>query len=210
MILGPPAEAPIATTLVATIDDRRLQIDAVDGYLGGYILARTGQTVTLRLRILHRSAHFVDGHYDPGTGTWRDGREPIPFTKDFGELLGAWRAPTGSVPVNLYAGLTYATLVRPTSIERFTGLYGIEITSGDHLGTVFGKPATTFGALHGSLEGIPVYVGTTSVVFGLKLGPWDAEGIRILARYRNGLEPFGQYYDIRREAWSLGVQFDIH
>src|SRR5512141_1358673 len=100
----PDSDAPLAyragieafaTTLVATIDSRRLQIDAVDGYLGGYILARTGQTVTLRLRILHRSAHFVDGHYDPGTGTWRDGREPIPFAKDFRESLGAWRVPTG-------------------------------------------------------------------------------------------------------------------
>ncbi|MBI3195535.1 MAG: hypothetical protein HYZ34_13875, partial [Ignavibacteriae bacterium] len=61
----------------------RLQIDAVDGFFGGNISfsQTTDSNIILqsRLRILHRSAHLVDGHYVTPTHSWIDNLEPIPY-----------------------------------------------------------------------------------------------------------------------------------
>jgi hypothetical protein len=94
-------------------------------------------------------------------------------------------------------------------MSRFGTLHGIEITSGDALGDLFGKRATMFAAYNLSLDGIPSYVGTTTLMAGFKFGEWSGQGVRILVSYRSGLEPFGQYFDVRRQYWSLGLLFDV-
>ncbi len=53
----------------------RLQVDAADGYFGGH-LTRTIPTshneLQLRIRFLHLSAHFIDGHFDETFGAVED------------------------------------------------------------------------------------------------------------------------------------------
>ena len=65
----------------------RLQIDALDGFFGGNAAFSrkydNGKFIS-RFRIIHNSAHFVDGHYDRYEGKWINDDEPIPFTRDFG------------------------------------------------------------------------------------------------------------------------------
>ncbi|MDX1699202.1 MAG: hypothetical protein R3250_01230, partial [Melioribacteraceae bacterium] len=67
----------------------RLQIDALDGLFGGNVAFSknydNGRFIS-RFRIIHNSAHLVDGHYDRYSGKWINDDEPIPFTRDFGEL----------------------------------------------------------------------------------------------------------------------------
>ena len=97
----------------------RLQMDAADGYFGGYLVGRQqGPTsaLTLRFRIMHLSSHMLDGNYDPNTGEWKDGREPVPLSRDFGELLGAYSWLGRNWEVMVYSGLSYATLVRPPEL----------------------------------------------------------------------------------------------
>ncbi len=149
--------------LTTSAQGLRLQVDAVDGFFGGHIVYRseTDQSAFgLRLRILHLSAHFVDGHIDPATGTWRDGRAPLPFTRDFGELVGSYTFSAGPIAIMPYAGISYATLVRPTTINRWGGLGGVEMNSGEFIGKVFGKPFELYAADNLTIAGIPDYVGT--------------------------------------------------
>ena len=198
--------------LSSSIAGHRLQIDAVDGFFGGHLLTSFpigAAKAFLRLRILHRSAHFVDGHFDSGTNSWRGGREPIPFTKDYGELLGAVAWDLSPVRFMAYSALSYATLVRPVEIRRVSSFHGLEMNTGDALGHFLGRPFSLFAACQLSLQGIPAYVGTGTLAGGIRLGAWDAAGIEILARYRSGLDMFGQYYNVRRSGWETGVCFDL-
>ena len=166
--------------------------------------------------MLHLSAHFVDGHYDLQTNGWRDGKSPIPFTRDFGELLGAYEFQAGSaeefwgsVHVMIYLGIGYAAKVRPDELRRTSFVQGLEIRTSDPLGTFFGKPWNIYLAYNFSLTGIPGYIGSKNIESGIKLGEWSGTGIRIYLSYYNGLDVFSQYFNIRREHWGVGFTFDF-
>jgi hypothetical protein len=190
----------------------RLQVDAVDGFFGGHVVfSSRGQSdeTAVRLRLLHQSAHFLDGHIDTRTGGWKDGREPIPFTRDFGELIGSHRWSGPSFTLRIYGGFSYATLVRPENLRRWGALGGIEIQNPSIVGPVFSHPASLYLAAHFSLAGIPQYIGTQNLESGVKFGAWDGTGIKFYLSYYRGLEIFSQYYDIRVESWGIGFALDF-
>ncbi|MBX2989808.1 MAG: hypothetical protein KF749_01425 [Bacteroidetes bacterium] len=191
----------------------RLQIDAVDGFFGGHVTYisthETSSRFTLRLRLLHLSAHFLDGHFNNSTQTWKDGRAPIPFTRDFGELLGMYDFRGSWVSGRIYAGISYATLIRPTEIKRIEGHGGMEFYTPEAAGSVLGRPFNLYLAYNMTLRGIPSYVATHHSEMGIKLGEWSSTGLRIFLSYYNGLDVFSQYYDLRREDWGVGVAFDF-
>lgn len=190
----------------------RLQVDALDGFFGGHVLysRRMDQaTIHARLRILHRSAHFVDGHIDPATGYWAGNRDPVPYTRDFGELAGVLDLSTAVGMVRVYSGISYATLIRPTMIERVGGLIGGEFRTSDSTYTLFGKPFNLFTAYNLTLAGIPAYLETHTLETGIRFGSWSSTGVMILASYHHGPEIYGQYYDLKRDYWQIGFSFDI-
>jgi len=190
----------------------RLQIDAVDGLFGGHLAFRHGDGRSLfaiRLRILHHSAHFVDGHYDLNTESWKDDRVPNPYTRDFGELVLSHRWGFPQVSIRLYGGVSYATLARPEEVQRWAGQAGVELQYGLPGGGVFGKPFSIYLADHFTLNGIPAYRGSNNLEGGVKFGPWESLGLRIYVNYHSGLEPFGQYFDLFREHWWMGFALDV-
>lgn len=190
----------------------RLQVDAVDGFFGGHIVfssrGRSNETA-VRLRLLHQSAHFLDGHIETPTGGWKDGRQPIPFTRDFGELIGSHRWSGSWFTLRVYGGFSYATLVRPDNLRRWGALGGAEIQSPAIIGPVFDHPAGLYLAAHFSLAGIPQYTGTQNIEAGVKFGAWEGTGIKFYLSYYRGLEIFSQYYDIRVESWGMGFALDF-
>lgn len=198
--------------LTSTYSGRRLQVDAVDGFFGGHLLYRSAEPdakFVVRLRGLHRSAHFVDGHYDNSLNQWRNERVPLPFTKDFADLLLAYTWNQFEAPLTVYSGLGYTTLVRPVEIDRFSMSLGAEVSSGTMMGSVFSKPFALFASYNLSLDGIPGRVMTSAVLAGLKFGEWQGQGVRLVVGYRSGLEMYGEYFDVRRDYWSLGILFDV-
>lgn len=201
-----------ATALTTSAQGLRLQVDAVDGFFGGHV-AYTAEhersMFGLRLRIMHLSAHFVDGHIDVRTGTWRDGKEPIPFTRDFGELLGSYTFAAGPLDTRVYTGFSYATLVRPVVIKRWNTLHGVELSSAELFGPAFGRPFSLYIADNLTLVGVPEYVGTNVLEFGGKFGPWNGTGIRLYLNYASGLELFSQYFNVRNDRWGIGFAFDV-
>jgi hypothetical protein len=197
--------------LTTSSEGFRLQVDAVDGFFGGHIaLAFPSERTTwqVRLRLMHLSAHMVDGHYDLETGVWKDNREPIPFTRDFGELLGGVTTRLAGIPLRFYAGFSYATLIRPPEIRRVNILTGLELFSESLLPRILDSPTTLYAASHLTLAGIPEYAGTTTIEAGVKFGAMYGRGVRIYTGYLSGPEIFHQYYDLRTSAWGLGFSFD--
>ncbi len=201
-----------AFALTTSHQGLRLQIDAVDGFIGGHIsyasLAEQSG-IAARLRIMHLSAHFVDGHFDNSTGGWKDGREPVPFTKDFGELTVSYSLKGTGMNVMLYSGFSYTTLVRPTEIQRIATLHGVEVHSQNLIGPVLEKPTTLYLADHFTLVGVPRYAGTNNLEFGIKFGEWASTGIRLYGSYYRGLEMFSEYYNVRTDNWGIGFAFDF-
>lgn len=193
-------------------DGFRLQLDAVDGFFGGHIIYRTdldGAGLTLRLRLMHLSAHFLDGRYDIERGEWKDGRLPVPFLKDFGELMAGYDVPLGPVTATVYSAFTYATHLRPAIIKRISTFHGFELRSDELIGPAFSKPVTFYLADHFTVSGVPRYQGTNTCEAGVKFGVWDNTGIRLYVSYHRGLDFFSQYYDVRIEEWGLGFAMDF-
>jgi len=190
----------------------RLQIDAVDGLFGGHLVFRQGterSLLAIRLRILHHSAHFVDGHYDLNSGAWKGDRVPNPYTRDFGELVLAHRWDFHQLSLRLYGGVSYATLVRPEEVERWAGQAGMEFRYGLPGDGLWKRPLSIYVADHFSLNGVPAYRGSNNLEGGVKFGPWTGPGVRMYVNYYAGLEPFGQYFDLFRNHWGVGFALDL-
>ena len=179
----------------------RFQIDAADGFFGMHFVYANGSPLSLRFRIVHFSAHFVDGHYDGDNMKWRDQRNPVPFSRNYGELVAAYTINTAQFSVRLYSGCSYAAVVKPADIQPFTTIHGIEIRS---QGQIRVYVADDF-----SLVGVPRYSGSNNIEAGVKFGPWPERGVRIFLNYFSGLDNFGQYYNIRKDRWGIGFTFDF-
>lgn len=189
----------------------RLQIDAVDGFFGGHVTyvndLDTHSRLFVRLRLLHLSAHFLDGHFSNSTQGWKDNRAPIPFTRDYGELLAGYEFGVDKMRFKPYAGFSYATLIRPTDIGRIEFHGGIEVQA--MAGSAFNNPLHLYVSQYFMLRSINKYIGTGNTEAGMKFGDWNSTGLKIYISYFNGLDPFSQYYDLRRENWGLGFAFDF-
>jgi hypothetical protein len=186
----------------------RLQIDAMDGFFGGHLSwsARTDRGLLLgRLRILHQSAHFVDGHYTNGTAA----RAAIPFTRDFGELTLGENLLTPSRSARYYAGFSYATLVRPAEVERLAYFAGIEIAFSKLLGGVFDGASNLYIAYQVSLNGTPVYAGSNEVKAGIKFGEWSGRGVDFYLALYDGRQFFGEYFNERVSTVAAGFMADL-
>ncbi len=190
----------------------RLQIDAIDGFFGGNMTASLGgdsDRVTARLRLLHHSAHLVDGHYSVAAGAWLDNRQPVAFTRDFGELVLAREGETGAMRVRYYAGTSYATLVRPSPIERFAYLAGVELSTPAIIGALWSRPVNLFTAYQLTLTGVERYAASHQVQAGAKFGDWTGKGPTIYVAYYTGRHMFAEYYNERISTVGVGFTVDF-
>lgn len=202
----------MAYAFVTGAQGLRLQIDALDGFFGGNITVSKQEDesrLLLRLRILHLSAHMVDGHYSLRAKQWIDNREPIPFTKDFGELVVANVIENASTTVRYYGGISYATLVRPVELERFAFLVGIELSNSEILGSVLSHDASPFIANHFTVSGNPVFTGNNQTQIGIKFGSWNGKGVVLYLAYYTGNSFFSEYFDERVQIVGAGFTVDF-
>jgi len=190
----------------------RLQVDAIDGFFGGNVTVSRQQDESRlfgRFRILHHSAHMVDGHYLPGTNQWIGNRGPIPYTRDFGELILSHDLRPERFSLRYYGGTSYATLVRPAELKRLTFLAGFELATGELLGAVLGQTANVFCADHFTLTGAPKYAGNNQVQVGVKFGMWHGKGIVFYLAHYTGSNFFGEYYNERVLIAGAGFTVDF-
>ncbi len=192
---------------------RRLQIDALDGFFGGHASFEKryndNERFLTRFRIVHNSAHFVDGHWIPETNSWIKDVKPIPFTQDFGEFTFAYEKRYNSMVVMPYAGIGYSTLVRPSLIEKYWFTAGAEISTNKIFGKAFEKETNLFFAGHFKYSGMPDYKGSINTMLGVKFGDWFDEGIIFYTSYYYGYNMFSEYYYRRNAKFAIGFQVDF-
>ena len=201
-----------AYALSTSFAGNRLQIDALDGLFGGNATLSkryNRDRLIFRFRILHNSAHLVDGHYNQNANEWINNQKPIPFTKDFGELLTAYEMNFNFILLRYYGGLSYATLVRPASLKRWNFLGGAELVFPSLIGKVFNNPANLFASYHLLLNGENKYRGNSDFMFGIKFGDWYKKGIMFYAEYYSGQRRFDEYFREKVEEFGLGFYVDF-
>ncbi|MFI5250995.1 MAG: hypothetical protein ACHQQQ_01070 [Bacteroidota bacterium] len=202
----------LAYALSKRSEGLRLQIDALDGLFGGNFSASKtydNSRLSARLRLLHQSGHFVDGHYDFNEGGWFDNKSPVPFTRDFGELVLAEDLfQTGGI-FKYYGGISYATLVRPAQLERFEYFTGMEYSRGDVLPSILDHPTNIFAAYQFTLAGVLKHVGANELQTGVKFGEWYGKGPVIYLIFYSGPQFYGEYYDERIETIGAGFTMDF-
>lgn len=202
----------MAYALSTSFAGKRLQIDAVDGFFGGNISFRKESddgNILARFRIIHNSAHLVDGHWDSNNSKWIDDYEPIPFTKDFGEIVFAHELNLNFIFFKYYGGLSYASLVRPSSLKRWNYLTGAELSFKNLFGKFFDKDEYLFTAFHMGINGEEVYSGSYQVMSGVKFGKWNGKGLILYAAYYNGFDVFNSYYQRRVKRFGIGFSVDF-
>lgn len=190
----------------------RLQIDAIDGFFGGngvFSTSTPDAAFFTRFRIIHNSAHFVDGHFDKTTNSWKENLAPVAFTRDFGELLLVYQLKFQESSLKLYAGPAYATLVRPMEIKKWSFDSGFEYSVKNLMGRFFDKDENIFIGYHFELFGSPVYQGNSNFVMGVKLGAWEKKGITIYGNYYTGRNLFNEYYKMRVSKYGIGFSIDF-
>ena len=189
----------------------RLQVDAMDGIFGGHLTISEGpdqQHLIMRLRILHHSAHFADGHYIE-TNPWANDSAPVPYTRDFGELILMHTFRKTSYLMRCYGGMSYATLVRPSEVRRIEYLTGFETVSEHLLGPILDNPANIYIAYNISLTGTPAYVATNQIQIGSKLGQWLGKGVTIYLSYYSGRHMFREYLLAHLSTFGFGFTVDF-
>ncbi|MCX6149145.1 MAG: DUF1207 domain-containing protein [Ignavibacteriales bacterium] len=201
-----------AYALSTSFAGNRLQIDALDGLFGGntVISKKMGEDrIVAHLRVLHNSAHLVDGHFNQVTNSWIGNKKPIPYTKDFGELVFAYEHNSYSVLLKSYGGFSYASLIRPSTLKRWNFLLGFETAFPSLIGKVFDKPANLFIAYNLLLNGENTYNGNSDLMAGIKFGSWKEKGITLYAEYYLGQRRFDEYYKERVKEFGIGFYVDF-
>jgi hypothetical protein len=201
-----------AYALATSYEGHRLQIDALDGFFGGngsFTRKFENSEIQLRLRIIHNSAHLVDGHYDPEEDDWMNGDEPLPYTRDLGELTAAYLFPFGSALVKIYGSVSYSTLVRP-QMEKWLANAGYEFALPSAFGRVLNAPVTPFVTSHFYLDGNPDYTFNSNNMLGVKFGEWRGKGVVFYLDYFNGYHYLSEYFLERVEQFGIGffVEFN--
>ncbi len=204
----------MAYGLVSSYKNYQLQIDAIDGFFGGNITFshKLNDAVGFaRLRVIHNSAHLVDGRWDDIEKHWINNATPIAFGRDHIELDFAVDKNTSWGNYRYYAGgsYDYHTFTRFRALEKMSYNTGFEISTKKLLGSVLEKESNLFFAVHLNLRGIPSYIGNQSYILGMKLGNWNNKGIIIYGSYYSGGDIFSEFFNIRTKRLGIGFTVDF-
>ena len=155
----------------------------------------------LRFRLSHISAHLVDGQFDLQNEQWRNGRQPIVFSKEFIELFPYYKINS----LRFYLGFTYIFHIIPAEIKKEIYQAGF-----DYYATQLGSESVTpFVAYDFKLNGINKYIGNNTISAGIKFGKWNERGFSIYYSYISGKSVHGEYFDLSENYSSIGFNFDL-
>ncbi|MHB9040763.1 MAG: DUF1207 domain-containing protein [Melioribacteraceae bacterium] len=190
-------------TFLKKEDNFHFPVDAVDYLFGinlGYKRSAHNYSFGGRLRVSHISAHFVDGHFDGTQNQWKDGMKPRVYSREFVELLGFYKFYN----IRVYAGGTYLFHVDPVGIGRVTLQTGLEYFMKDFISSNLAPYIAADGKLRTSDNR-----RNFSLNIGLKFGKIEGRGLRLYYQYYNGYDINGEYYNLKREYSSLGINMDL-
>lgn len=196
----------------SSFQGNRLQIDAIDGFFGGnlsYSYNFDNSRFISRFRFIHNSAHLVDGRYDKTLGQWVESYEPVPYTRDFAELLLGHQFNPDYGSIKFYGAVSYSTLVRPDELNRIGAFTGLEISFKNVTGNIFEKNTNLFLAMQFSAFGNPEHTIDTHIMSGIKIGEWDSKGVVFYISYYRGHHIFSEFYTRYQEKFGIGFLVDF-
>lgn len=204
----------MAYASVIGYEQLRLQIDAVDGFFGGnatFSKPINDNLFSLRFRFIHNSAHLVDGNYwvHPYPRDWTKPGGPIPFTRDFTELIAANNIKLENYQLRYYGGGAFSLRIRPEILKRFSATAGFEINSDKIIGKLFDRPVNVFLAHNISYAGLPDYSFTNQSQLGVKFGKWESKGILFYFSFYSGNNMFSEYFDEKINKIGFGFAVDF-
>lgn len=184
--------------------DFHFPVDAVDylfGLNGSFKIKNEYTECGMRVRLSHISAHFVDGHYDNYSNSWRGGRTPRVYSREFVELT-----PFYSVKdLRVYASYSYLFHVVPKEIGKNIFQFGGE----KFFNLSFADYLFPFIAYDLRLTKIGKYSGTNSFSTGVKVGKKDSGGISFMIDYFSGNNIHGEYFDYKEKYVAFGMNVDL-
>ncbi len=192
-----------AYAYVTSVRDRRLQVDAIDGFFGGYMLYSSqlfGIPWLLRTRILHHSAHMADGRYDKNTQWWVDGKLPRAYSRDHVEISSIHDLSSTRIAL----GASAAWFKRPSGGSPFFFLVNAE----QLFYSAYNGKVHLFGAYNLRMESLNGFQAAHTINTGIKFGNWTGRGMDIYMEYFSGLNFFAEYYDETLRYLSVG--FNIY
>jgi len=192
----------------------RLQIDALDGFFGGYLNYSKqfdgGRFVT-RFRYIHDSSHLVDGRWDSFKHVWIDNQYPTPYGNNYAELLFANERKVNSTFLRYYGGASMSTGMdtKQKQLKKFIYKAGAEYYIPDLFGKILNRDESLFAAIDIDIKGIPEYIVNQDYMLGIKFGKLNDKGIVIYASYYNGGDIFNQYFTQRVSRFGIGFMIDF-
>jgi len=179
-------------------------VDAVD-YLFGInasysVPTAMGPELSMRVRLSHISAHLVDGSYEKQNQTWRDGKLPRVYSREFLQVISAI---TCMNTYRVYIGIEYVYHIDPSDLGKYSLQAGAEATLPIPSASWF-HPYIAYDA---KLVNVHAWALNHSMQVGAKFGKWYGTGLNIFLAAYSGFSMHGEYYDIR---WSyVGPGFTV-
>lgn len=196
----------------------KFPVDAID-YIFGFNLSYSkpaeifgfqGQS-SVRFRLSHISAHFVDGHVK--NGVWDQENVPltIPFvySREFINLQGAFSAES----FKAYLGYQFMFHTIPDDINPHSFQAGLELYHNTcKIPGIYPFVATDFKlkpVWNASKNKTDDFAGCLNIQLGVKTNPIHEKGMRVVLNYSSGIDHHGMYFYRRISYTSLGVLFDF-
>ena len=198
--------------LATSYEGNRLQIDMLDGFFGGNVSGKyllKNSVLKSRLRIIHNSAHLVDGSFVLSQNKWKDDYKPIPYTRDFGELTVMHTSQMSLFRNSFYGSIAYTSLVRPSTIKKWTFNFGFESVIPKIVNDFYGRELALFLVYHNDLGGESAYTSSHTVKTGIKFGEWNKKGLLFYAFFYNGFNYFSEFYNQRIQKFGIGFNVDF-
>lgn len=190
-------------TLLKKENNFHFPVDAIDYMFGlnfGFKTALRDYSFGARIRLSHISAHFVDGHFDVVQQQWKDGRNPRVYSREFLEVLAFY----SFYNLRVYGGGTYLYHVDPPGIGKASLQTGLEY----YLKDAFSYNISPYIAADGT-RGTNDNKRNFTLNAGIKFGKIEERGLRIYYQYYTGYDINGEYFDVRREYSTLGINLDL-
>ena len=191
-------------SLLRSTAEFHFPVDAIDYLFGlnaGYKIKDCNIEYGARFRLSHISAHFVDGNFDFAKNSWRNGRQPQVYSREFIELFPFIKYET----LRTYLGFTYIFNITPDYLGKEIYQLGFDY----YLADFISQGITPFAAYDFKLSKIEKFKGNNSIVLGLKFGEYDSKGFSIRFSYFSGSSIHGEYFDLSDTFSSLGFNLEL-
>ncbi len=191
-------------TLLRGEKDFHFPVDAVDYLFGinaGYEVSHGASRYGARIRLSHISAHFVDGHFDGTNARWRDGINPLVYSREFIEILSFYSVSD----FRIYLGGSYVFHVDPSMLGKDNYQAGIDYYyNGFSESNIFPYAAFDFKVVH-----LFDYFANATLMIGVKLGQPESKGFRIYFEYYKGKNIHGEYFNSGEEFSAIGFNLEF-